>query len=166
MERMLTRRRVVQGSVAVGAAITFGIGLRLDAPAFGARVLSPEEISVVRAVVEVLFPGPPMPLSGVDAGVVEEVDRLAEELLEEPNVSAFRVILRALEWGTLAAQGMRFSQLSIEERTVVIDTWSDPEVLPRRASIDYLRFILGMAYFNHPEIRKFIGAPTVCGGPA
>jgi hypothetical protein len=85
------------------------------------------------------------------------------ELLEEPHTSAFRYVLRALEWGTLASRGQRFSQLSVVDRTAVMDTWSDPAVLPRRAAVDMIRLLLGMAYFNHPVIRQHVGWPNLCG---
>jgi len=103
-----------------------------------------------------------MPLDGVQAGVVEEVDRLLADIVEEPAQSAFRYILRAMEWGTLASRGKRFSQLSPEERAEVLDVWSDPAVMPRRAGLDLLRTLFGMAYFSNRQVLDHMGWRTGC----
>ena len=164
MYALVSRRRLLQAGLAFGAASAFGAGLRLDGPAVDARILSPEEMAIVRAVAEAMFPGWPMPLDGVAAGVAEEVDRVVADMMVEPHASGFRYVLRALEWGTLASRGMRFSQLTVEDRTEVLDAWSDPVVLPRRVAHDSLKLILGMAYFNHPVVLDHIGWRATCGG--
>lgn len=158
----MTRRRLIQVGMAFGAALTFGAGLRLDVPAPGARLLSAEELSVVSALALAFFPGAPMPVDGVQAGVVAEVDRLLADIVEEPAQSAFRYTLRAIEWGTLVTRGQRFSQLSLEERAEVLDVWSDPSVVPRRAGLDLLRTLFGMAYFSNRQVLDHMGWRVGC----
>lgn len=164
MFALVSRRRLLRAGLAVGAATAFGAGLRLDGAAIDARILSAEEMAIVRAVAEAMFPGWPMPLDGVAAGVAEEVDRLVGDVMVEPHASGFRYVLRALEWGTLASRGVRFSQLTVEERTEVLDAWADPVMLPRRVAHDSLKLILGMAYFSHPAVLEHIGWRATCGG--
>lgn len=161
---LVSRRTILNGAVALGVSVAFGAGLRLDAPAPGAWILSAEELAVVRAAAEVMFPGDPLPLDGIEAGVAEEVDRLLVNLMGEPHASAFRYVLRALEWGTFASRGARFTQLDVAERAEVLDAWSDPRILPRRVSSDGIRLLLGMAYFNNTVILDAIGWRIDCAG--
>ncbi len=164
MYALVSRRGLLRAGLATGATLAFGVGLRLDAPAAGARVLSGEEMSVVRALAEAMFPAGPFPVDGGSAGVAEEVDRLVADMLEDPAASAFRYVLRAIEWGTLASRGLRFSRLDADVRREVLDVWSEPSVIPRRAAHDSLKVVLGMAYFNHPEVLAAIGWRAGCGG--
>jgi hypothetical protein len=162
MNAIVSRRQWLQAGLAFAAAIAFGAGLRLDAPATGALVLSAEEIDVVRALAAVMFPGDPFPVDGLQAGVAEEVDRIVGDLLVEPAASGFRYVLRAVEWGTLASRGARFSQLPADDRRDVLDAWADPTVLPRRVAWDSIRLVLGMAYFRHPQVLDRIGWRSSC----
>src|SRR5690606_32322752 len=104
------------------------------------------------AVAEVFFPGAPFPIDGVAAGVSSGVDRIVGEVLEEAAAAAFRYVLRTLEWGTLASRGRRFTAMSVDERRDVLETWSDPDVVPRRVAMESFKAVLGMAYFAHPEV--------------
>jgi hypothetical protein len=155
---------VLRGGVAIGVVGALAAGLGLDGPAPGARVLSVEEMAVVAALAAAMFPKGAMPIDGVEAGVPAEVDRLVDELLPAPHRVGFRLVLRAIEWGTLASRGARFSQLDVDERRDVLDTWSDPGLLPRRLANDSVKLLLGMAWFRHPAIQQRIGWRTGCGG--
>lgn len=162
----LTRRRVLLGaaaSVGVGGA---GFSLSLGAPASGATVLSAPELAVVRAVAEVMFPGAPFPLDGLEAGVAEAVDRIVADTMDDARAAAFRYVLRTLEWGTLVSRGRRFSRLPPAERVEVLEAWSEPSVVARRVAGDSLKAVLGMAYFGHPAILGAIGWRETCGGGA
>lgn len=153
---------MLQGGITLGASIACGAGLRLDVPAPGAFVLSVEELAVVRALAEVMFPGAPLPKDGVQAEVAEGVDRLLFEYLGDPHSSALRYVLRAVEWGTLASRGARFSALSADVRAQVLDRWADPTVLPRRVALDGLKLLMGMAYFRDPDVLDAIGWRVGC----
>lgn len=158
----IPRRLLLQGGITLGASIACGAGLRLDVPAPGAFVLSVEELQVVRALAEVMFPGKPLPKDGIEAKVAEGVDRLLFEYLGDPHSSALRYVLRAVEWGTLASRGARFSALSPDVRAQVLDRWADPTVLPRRVALDGLKLLMGMAYFRDPAILDAIGWRVGC----
>lgn len=164
----ISRRKLLWGGVAggVGLGAAGTLGLRLGAPAPGALVLTAEEWAVVEAVAEVMFPGAPFPVDGVQAGVARETDRLLHALMDGPRRAAFRYVLRTLEWGTLASRGRRFTALPPAERKEVLETWSSPEVLARRVAGDSLRAVLGMAYFAHPEVIAAMGWRTGCNGEA
>jgi hypothetical protein len=164
VDALVSRRAVLNGAIALGVSVAFGAGLRLDSPAPGAWILSSEELAILRAVAIVMFPGDPLPIDGIDAGVAEEVDRLLVDLMGEPQASAFRYVLRALEWGTFASRGARFSQLDPHERGEVLDAWSDPAILPRRVASDGIRLLVGMAYFRNTVVLDAIGWRVDCRG--
>lgn len=166
MNALVSRRRLLQGGLVAGVAVALGVTVRLDAAAPGFRVLSGEELGVVHALAEAMFPGDPFPLDGIEAGVPETVDRIVGDVLEPVQQAAFRYVLRVLEYGTLASRGVRFSRLPAEERREVLDVWSDPALLPRRVSADAIKLVLGMAYFNHPAVLAHIGWRKGCVGGA
>ena len=163
MRALVSRRRLLWAGVATAAAAFAGGGLLvLPKAAEGARVLSAHELAIVRAVAEVMFPIGVFPVGGVEAQVAEEVDRLLSDWFIEPHRSAFRYILRGLEWGTRVSQGQGFSGLDLSERQVVLEAWSDPNTFVQRASIDSLRVVMGMAYFGKPAVLDAIGWRTGC----
>jgi hypothetical protein len=162
MGALVSRRRLILGGLVAGATLAFGRGVTLYAPAPGARVLSARELEIVRGASEALFPAGVLPVDGPGARVADEVDRLLAEWMVEPHRSAFRYVLRSLEWGTLASRGTRFSQLSVEERREVIDAWNEPRLIARRAAMDSVRMVLGMAYFRHPAVLAAIGWRAGC----
>jgi hypothetical protein len=160
----ITRRKLLVGS-GVGAGLAAigcaGAAVSLRA-APGARMLSPGELAIVDAIAEVVFPGAPFPLSGVEAGVAAEVDRILAEMFHPIHARGFRALLEGLEYGTLASRGTAFSRLPVEARFDVLATWSDPAVFHRRIAGDAFRLVLGMAYFQHPEILAHMGWRTGC----
>jgi hypothetical protein len=162
MAALITRRQALQGGLVFAAIAASGLGLRLDGAAPGARVLSAEELAIVRAAAEAMFPKGPLPIDGVEAGVAEEVDRLCAEFLELPAAIGFRYVLRALEWGTAASCGQRFTALDPDERRVILDIWADPTVLPRRVASDSIKLVLGMAYFMNPDVLASFGWRATC----
>ena len=163
----LTRRALLVG-LGASAAAAGGTTWSLSSghPAEGLLILTPVEFRVVQALSEVLFPGVHFPLSGVEAGVAEEVDRMVAENLDPMHGNGFRYILRALEWGTLASRGRQFSQLPRGIQLEVLETWTEPDVLPRRIAGESIKAVLGMAYFAHPEVQAAMGWRTGCRGAA
>ncbi len=165
MGALVTRRRFLVSSLALGAALaTAGFTARLAPPASGARVLATHELAIVDALAEVMFPAGPMPIDGREAQVSRWVDQYVADLLDRPRLMAFRYVLRAIEVGTQASRGVRFTELGAADRRDVLEAWSDPRVLPRRVSFDAVRTFLGMAYFRHPAIIAHIGWRAECGG--
>ena len=61
-----------------------------------------------------------------------------------------------------ASRGSSFALLSLEDRRAVLETWSDNAIFPRRAAYDALKSVLGMAFFNAPEVTERIGWSSTC----
>lgn len=164
----LSRRTMVFGAIGATAIATAGGygALSFEQAAPGLAFLSRSELRLLEALCEVWFPAGVFPIDGLEAEVPEAVDGVITEILEEVPRAGFRYVLRVLEWGTLARWGRRFTQLSVEERTVVLDRWSDADVVPRRAAVDAVKAVLAIPYFRHPAIVETIGWRTGCRGGA
>jgi len=150
----ISRRQLLLGGAgaAAGGAAALGFGLSLGAPAAGFRVLTAPEVEVVRAAAMAMFPGAPFPVNGLDAQVAEGVDAFLADVLDGLRGAGFRYVLRALEWGTLASRGSRFSRLPLPTRQQVLDTWAEPQVFTRRVAGDSLKVVLGTAYFANDQV--------------
>jgi len=158
-----TRRQVLT----IGSLTTIGVGLGgflwLPAAAEGRQVLSSGELSVVGALGEVFFPtGNAIGLSWSDIGLEEEVDRLLGETLDPKLVPPFRYLLRFMQYGTVAETGKRFTACSVERRAALLENWGRPGSKIRGGGIASLKSVLGMAYFNHPDVLNAIGWRSYC----
>ncbi len=160
---VVSRRGLLLGGAAASIVVAGGAAWEL-APAPGMAVLSEDELRVVRALAEVMFPRDPFPIDGIEAGVAEEVDRIVSDVLQPIHANGFRTLLHAVEWGTLASRGQRFSSLPPGERLQVLETWADPTVFARRVAGDSFKVVLGMAYFSHPRVLAHMGWRATCGG--
>ncbi len=162
----LSRRHLLIGGAAVALAGSAGavMALRLSAPAAGFKVFNAEELSVVAALSALWFPAGVFPVDGIEAGVTEKVDEVAEQILLPLQLAGFRYVLRTLEWGTVARWGRTFTQLTVDEREVVVGRWSAAEPVARRTAIDAVKAVLAMAYFSHPAVIETIGWRVGCGG--
>lgn len=165
MGAMVSRRALLRGGVAVGAAVALAGALHLPGPSEGARLLSAAERQIVAAVAEVMFPPmAPFPVDGRTAGLEDEVDRIVADCIPALHAAGFRYLLRALEWGAVASHGARFSRLGVADRAEILTIWSDPTVLPRRIAGDALKMVMGMAYFGDRRVLEAIGYRAECGG--
>jgi len=160
----LSRRGLMGGGIALAAAGGAGTAIvRLGGPSVDSLALTGPERRIVAAVGAVLFPATHFSLRGDAPEVVDEVDRLLAELLEPLHASGFRYVLRALEWGTLASRGTRFSKLDEQERLDVLCTWKGPERMARRVAVDSIKVVFSMAYFSRPSVMADIGWRASCG---
>ena len=162
----LSRRTMVfaaLGATAVAAAGGYH-ALSFENPAPDLVFLSPAELLLLEALCEVWFPAGVFPIDGLEAGVPRAVDRVVEEILDDIPRAGFRYVLRVLEWGTVARWGRRFTELSVDERIVVLDRWSDADVVPRRAAVDAVKAVLAIPYFRHPSVVESIGWRIGCNG--
>lgn len=162
----LTRRAVLGGSAGALAVGSGAWSVAPGGPAEGLRVLGAAEAAVIDALSDCFFPGVHFPLSGSEAGVRAEVDRIVADCMDPIHAAGFRAVLRALDLGTAASRGRRFVDLTRAEQLDVLETWTEPEVLPRRVAGESLKAVLGMAYFAHPEIRSAMGWRSHCVGEA
>lgn len=155
----VTRRAVLVSGAAVAAVAALGVQLAdLPASAPGGLLLSHDERHLVRAVGDAMFPpGNALGVSAEDVDVGQLVDDLMGSVLDPVVAPVFRYLLRALDLGTLASRGVAFSGLPREARREVLENWSDNAILPRRLAYDTFKTILGMAFFNAPEVRRGLG---------
>lgn len=163
MGQLVSRRALLRGGVAVGAALGLAATIKLPAAGEGRLVMSEVEAAIVAAIAITYFPGVHMPLDGVQAGVVEEVDRHLVRL-RPVHRHLLRYMFRAIEWGAVASHGRRFTQLDPDERRDVLEAWGHPDPLPRRVASDSLRMVMAMAYFSSSEILDHMGYRALCGG--
>jgi len=166
----LSRRMMVFGTIGATALAAAGAAgynaLTFERPAPEMVFLSRGELRLLEALCEVWFPAGVFPIDGLEAEVPTAVDGVLTEILDEVPRAGFRYVLRVLEWGTLARWGRRFTQLTVDERIVVLDRWSDADVVPRRAAVDAVKAVLAIPYFRHPTVVEAIGWRTGCHGGA
>lgn len=161
---VLSRRALLASAAALaalgGAAVAVG---PLPSPAAGHEVLSDEEIVLVAALGDAMFPpGNPLGVAGASLPLAERVDELLGDTLDPMVAPVFRRVLQALDDGTLVSRGARFAALPLDARREVLAHWDDNDVLPRRAAFDALRLVMGMAYFTRPEVLASIGWRAPC----
>jgi hypothetical protein len=165
MGSLVSRRSLLVSGIAAGGLLAAGGGVRwARQPAPGSLLLSGSEQDVVEAAARVLFPPGVFPVSGGDGKTAPEVDRILAEVIDPRAVAPFRTMLGALEWGTLVSRGNRFSRLSAEEATHVLDVWGSENPFPRRVAFDSLQAVIGMAFLRRPEVLEAVDWRTGCFG--
>jgi len=160
----ITRRKVLGGLLAMGAGAAL---MRVEAclvPSEAHHFLSREEVRIVHGVAEAMFHAPGMP-SVEQAAVVSRVDSLLVDDLLPLAAQAFRGVLQLVEWSTMGRYGLPFSKLELDDRAAELAQWSVASDSTWRAAADALKAVLGMAYFEHPDVRAAIGWQPTCGGP-
>ncbi len=158
-----TRRQVLVGGTLTGAGLAVGAGIYLPPPLPGGHVLSAAECEIVGALGEVLFPRDnPIGVDWEQAGLAQEVDRLLVEAVDPAMVRPFRYLLRYIQVGALFRTGSRFSQASLEDRKELLAEWSAPGTLKGRLVDSSVKGVLGMAYFNHPDVLNAVGWRLGC----
>lgn len=162
--QLVDRRTLLKSGLAAGAAVALVGAASLPGPAAGMRVLSAWEAEIVASMAEAYFPRGVMPLAGPEAGVVRRIDEMLDDWFPLVVAGAFRYLLRAVEWGTLASRGCRFTELDVEQRREVLDAWDDPGLVPRRMASDAMKMAFGIAYFSHAEVLDHIGWRNACSG--
>jgi hypothetical protein len=163
--KLVTRRRVVVGGVALTSALAAASVLVLPSPAQGMRVLGPREREVVDALGEALFPvGNAVGPSWLDIDLVAEVDRILDRVLPGRAVYGFRVLLNVLEWSAVLVAGKPLTSCTVEERLELFEALEVRESVVRRAARDGLRGVMALAYFDHPTVWKAIGFRSLCTG--
>ncbi len=159
-----SRRTVLLSTAAVAGVAALGVPVAvLPAAAPGMQLLSGGEVVLVAALAEAFFPvGSPLGVSAADVDVPLRVDQLMAESLDPVVSDVFRYLLRAFDLGALASRGTLYAGLPLAERRAVLDTWADNAVLPRRLGYDTLKLVLGMAFFNAPEVTASVGWFPTC----
>jgi len=129
-------------------------------------LLSRPELAVVDAAAEAFFPpGGAISLSGREAGIPDFVDHYVAAVPRRLRI-LMRMLLFLVEHGTilfpapggLRGGGMRrFSGLSPEQRTAVLEGWQRSSLFVRRLVFVSLRAILTMGYLASPAVLRALG---------
>jgi hypothetical protein len=124
--------------------------------------LAPREIAFVLATVEALFPSrAELPVSGLDVDAPGYIDRLLDAL-HPTKRTQIRLLLCFFEQATLFwwAPGprgwRRFSDLSLQQRSQVLENWNSSSVFLRRLVFTALRSVLGLAYLGNPATMRLL----------
>ncbi|MCP5044921.1 MAG: hypothetical protein GY944_28165 [bacterium] len=125
-------------------------------------VLAPREVALVASTAEVMFPEDgAIPFSGRDADIPCYADRFL--LAIEPGVRwQIRALFALFEHVTLffPAPGWRgwrrFSSLTLEQRELVLQGWSQSRSFARQIVFTALRAVLTMGYLGHPEVMRHL----------
>jgi hypothetical protein len=160
---MVTRRQLLAATAACATLGAGGVLAHLPAPAPGRRLFSAAEVEVVNALADAFFPpGNPIGVAGAAVDVASELDRLLVEDLDHVVAPVFRHLLRGIEYATVATHGARFTQLERIARGEILESWSDPELVPRRMAYEVLKTCVGWAYMSAPQVRAAIGWQSEC----
>ena len=159
----ISRRQVL----VVGGLASFGIPLGgflwLPSAAPGMKVLSLREMGTIAALGEVFFPEDnAVGIASQQVGLEKEVDRLLSETLSPSLVTPFRYLIRFVEYGTIAQARTPFSRCSLEKREQLVEGWARPGSKLRHGGMASLKSVLGMAYFNHPDVLNALGWRSMC----
>lgn len=163
-----TRRQVLATTAAVAAATTV-VGAGHVAswwdrdPAEGWLALSPQEIGLVDALAEAMYPPGGTPaLSGKEAGLARYFDGVMHAM-DPPTDKLLRLLLHALDDWAFVSAGLPYAQLPLEARTDKLRVWLHDESHHIRGAISGLMVFLGMGYCGHPDVKQAAGWIFPCG---
>ncbi len=165
-QALISRRRLIAGSVLIAAAVTAGGAAWfaiLDEAAPGAQTLSEQELLWVSALGMALFPvgnaiGPSF--DSVDGAM--RVDTLLSEYMLPKAATPLRYVLKSLDIGARMSMGAPLLELDQSTRLQLLLDWSNQENVARRASLDGLKSVLAIAYFDVREVQKAVGFTSRC----
>ena len=134
--------------------------------------LSAREAALLGAAADAVFPPGGTPaLSGIEAGVVRQVDRWLA-LMTRRNRVLIRLLLAFFEHATLLfpAPGRggrrRFSSLPLPQRIALLEDWERSPLRMRRIVFASLRTILTSSYFGSHDVLRELGlAPLAIESP-
>ena len=163
---LISRRRLITGSVLIAAAVSAGGAawfLSLEEPAASAQTLSERELLWISALGMALFPegnaiGPSF--DSVDGAM--RVDTLLTEYLLPKAATPLRYVLKSLDIGARLSLGAPLLELDPSDRLQLLLDWSKQENVARRASLDGLKSVLAIAYFDVQEVQDAVGFSSRC----
>jgi hypothetical protein len=156
----VTRRQILAASAAVAVASAAGAGAVAwqwwdRPPGAGYSWLSPDEVSIVEAFADALFPpGGEPSLAGADANLARWFDAVLEGM---PSAKAreLKLLLHALNNLARASGGSAFVDLDRADRAALNHRWltsSTPEI---RLAMLGLSTLIGCGYTTHPETAPY-----------
>jgi hypothetical protein len=169
---MSLRRRNVLAAVAAvaalgmaGAASTAAVlgSWWQQAPDAPLRHLSVDEVAVLDAIAEAIFPAGGEPaLSGREAKVGRYLDALLAGMVPTQR-DLFRFALHGLNTLAYAQAGATLPELGPEGVGALLRRWLVSSDTNLRGIAQSLHVFIGMAYLAHPEVSPAIAAQFGCG---
>jgi len=171
MDRRGFLRTAAGGTAAIALASLLPAGCSREYPqATGDNVtlksLTAKEYATARAAAEAFLVGVPVTASYVASAIDAEL-----AVAGDPMLTDFKTVLGLMEHGTLLSfKGKRFTALSIEARTRVLEDWATSRIKLRRGAFFALKnFVVYFAYaqdstraltgFNGP-LRERLAVPA------
>ena len=126
------------------------------APVPGARTVERDR-SILAALLDTLIPGGgPFPLGGADDAISASVSRYFREL-DWRGETAFRLLLRTLEWSSLLLAGGRFSRLSPARRERLLARLARSRISAARHLSTAIKLVVTMRFYGDPRAERAIG---------
>lgn len=163
---LISRRRLIAGSVLIAAAVSAGGAAwfaDLDPADPGAKLLSTQELAWVTALGAALFPeGNPIGPSFVEVDGALRVDTLLAEYMLPKAATPLRYVLKSLDIGARLSMGAGLVDLDPADCLQLLLDWSHHENLARRASLDGIKSVLALAYFDVQAVQDAVGFSSRC----
>jgi hypothetical protein len=143
-------------TAAASAAAVKGLFLGYPDKTIDLGALGAKEQAIVAACADAFFPpGGPIPVSGIDAGLVPYFDEYVSRL---PQTQALlvRLLLWFIEHGpwVFGPKPVRFTRLSHEDRIKVLARMQDSPIYFRRVAFLSMRTILTMGYLANVDVMR------------
>jgi hypothetical protein len=127
-------------------------------------LLSAKEQAIVVALADALFPsGGPIPVSGIEAGLVSYMDAYARRTPPHMRL-LIRLLFLFIEHGPwlFGPRRVRFTRLRPEERVAALADMANSSIYFRRVSFLSIRTMLSMGYLANPAVARRIGWVEHC----
>ena len=164
----ISRRQLLAlgtATAAAGALTAGGTVFRWwdQPPAASFQALSTPEAAFVRAWAGAAFPsGDTLAIDGGTAGLDHFFDTTLTHLPATQR-KLIKLLLHALDTGSIAFAGHSFSQLSPAQARTVFHQLSDHDIAEVRGAASSLTVLLGMGYSTHPEVAPVMARWHRCG---
>lgn len=170
----MDRRAFLRWSAAATALALGGIALSWDGitqlswiwddePAQGFAILSDEETKIVRALAGAIFPGDAKMPSGETCELDVFMDSYLAAIPRE-TAGLLRLLLRSINNMAMLDLGGRLHTRRLDERIALVKAWDMSSLGLRRSIFQSVKVILGMGYFERPEVLAAAGIAYECGG--
>jgi hypothetical protein len=127
--------------------------------------LTGAERAVIEAVAVTIFPGDPGP-PGDKVGVADFVEDFLRQGIDPVSARLLRSAFRAIEFGAVLGAGSRFSRLSAPRREALLLAFERHPSAALRSAMAAMKFLVSLAYFEHPAVREACGIGHHCSWSA
>jgi len=160
----VSRRRLLAIGAACGALVLAG-GVATQCASTVPAGLTGAERAVIDAVAVTIFPGGPGP-PGDRVGVADFIEDYLRQGIDPVPGRLLRSAFRAIEYGAVIGAGARFTRLSAPRREALLEAFERHPWATLRSAVAAMKFLVSLAYFEHPAVREACGIGRVCEIPA